>query len=723
MNYLRLLPFIIMMFLANNLSAQIAELDSLKSALIVLEEDTSKVNMLNEIADDLYRSDPDGAIEYGNEARLLAEKLNYRSGLALAYKNLGLGYYMLGEFGEAMRNWEFSLEVYRELGNNQMVANLLSNIGAIYHSTGKIMDAIEYYLPALKIAEEINDSARIATLLLNIGVVYSEQASTYDTARNYYLRAIALGEALDDSDIVGIGSINLGELYIEKEEYDSALYYFEKSLTLLSSPGDIAMAMNFMGAIYSEKGDFTQALSYLQDALEMARRENDQRVMVGILLGLDSTYESMENPVRASEYYKQAEVLAEQIGLNEELSGTYQGLAAYYAEIHDYPNAYNYMVLQKEIDDAIYRIESENNKAELINNYQMEKKQNEIALLEQAAEIDMMKLRRQRARLIGLPSAIVFLIFTLLLVLRFRYIRKVNVLINAQKTEIEEQRDEIEAQRDEVEAQRDELKLQRDLVVTQKNEIIDSISYAKRIQYAMLPPETYVTELLNENFIMYKPRDIVSGDFYWIKQVNQYIVFLAAACTGHGVPGALMSMLGISFLNEIVQRREITQANQILNDLRRQIKFALRQQGQPDETRDGIEMALCVLDQKNMTMQYAGANNPLYLIKNVDDSPKLDEIKPDRMPIGYYQGKDKSFTNHDIQVDIGDTFYLFTDGLIDQKGGEENKKFMSKNFKKLLLEIHDRPMWDQKEMLEKTLSEWMGNNSQMDDILVMGVRV
>ena len=289
--------------------------------------------------------------------------------------------------------------------------------------------------------------------------------------------------------------------------------------------------------------------------------------------------------------------------------------------------------------------------------------------------------------------------------------------------EIREQKEEVESQRDEIEAQRDAIETQRDVVVSQKNEILDSISYAERIQSAMLPPETYITELLNENFILYKPRDIVSGDFYWIKQVNQYVVVVAADCTGHGVPGAFMSMLGISYLTEIVQRREITQANQVLNELRKQIKHSLRQHGERDESKDGIDMALCVLDLKNSKMQYSGANNPLYFIRDSDGKPELKEFKADRMPLGYYQGKDRPFTNHEIDLEPGDTFYLFSDGFIDQKGGKDNKKYMSKEFRNLLLEIQDQPMPDQKGILDKTLADWMGDNSQMDDVLVIGVRL
>jgi len=702
---------------------QSSQVDSLKTILVNLDEDTSKVNTLNEIADAVYRIDPDEAIRFSINAKNLAEQINFPRGEALAYKNLGLGYYMKGEYTAALRNWEPSLKLFEELGDDKLVANLQSNMGAILLTTGKFVEAKELFLSALKMAEEMSDSLRISTLLLNIGLIYSETPGTYDEALSYYQRAIEMGEALGDLDIMGIGTINMGEIYVEKEEYDSALYYFDKSLNLLTSPIDIASVLNFIGSIYSENREYLKALNFYQDALELARKENAQRETVGILLGLASTYENLDNQTRAIEYYKEAESIAEKIGLEEELSGAYEGLATSYAEIEDYHNAYKYLSLQNIVDYTLYEIDSDNRTKDLMFNYEKEKKQYEIAILNKQAEIEQMMNRRQKAIIITAPSVIVFLLFTLLLILRFRYIRKVNVKINDQKDEIESQRDEIEAQRDEVEAQRYQLETQRDLVVVQKDEIIDSISYAKRIQTAMLPPEAYITELLNENFILHMPRDIVSGDFYWIKQVKQYIILLAADCTGHGVPGALMSMLGISYLNEIVERREITQANQILNELRKQIKFSLRQHGQPDEAKDGIDMALCVLDLKNMKMQYSGANSPLYFIRDVDDVPELKEIKADRMPIGYYQGKDKTFTNHDIQLEIGDTFYMFSDGFIDQKGGEDNKKFMSKNFKNLLLEIHDQPMYDQKAILDKTLSDWMGNNSQMDDILVMGVRV
>mgnify|MGYP001829045227 FL=1 len=283
MNYPKPVLLIFIFFLAVEFYAQSDELDSLKSVLLSLEEDSSKVNTLNAIASSVYISDPDEAIRYGSEAKNLAHQINFRAGEALACKNIGLGYYFLGEYAEAARFWEPSLQIYKELGEDLMVANLLSNLGAIYYSVGENVEAIEYYLSALKFAEQGADTARLATLYMNIGLAYSEMPATYDTARNYYFRSIAIGGTLGDMAIVGMGNMNLGELYFEKEELDSALLYFEKSLAVLTNPFYISSVLNSLGAIYAEKGEYELALSSRQDALEIARKENAQREIVGIL--------------------------------------------------------------------------------------------------------------------------------------------------------------------------------------------------------------------------------------------------------------------------------------------------------------------------------------------------------------------------------------------------------------------------------------------------------
>ncbi|RKZ81990.1 MAG: serine/threonine protein phosphatase, partial [Gammaproteobacteria bacterium] len=205
--------------------------------------------------------------------------------------------------------------------------------------------------------------------------------------------------------------------------------------------------------------------------------------------------------------------------------------------------------------------------------------------------------------------------------------RKLTVALEERPVLLVKQSSELKEKNDKILTANEELTVLNEAVNKQKNEILDSITYAKKIQAAMLPPEQYFHEILNDVFILFKPRDIVSGDFFWIKHVNQYVILAAADCTGHGVPGAFMSLLGISFLNEIVQRREITQANQVLNELRKQIRNSLRQHGQAEESKDGIDMAVCVIDEKNKTLLYAGANNPLYLIRDKNGAPELTEFK------------------------------------------------------------------------------------------------
>jgi serine phosphatase RsbU (regulator of sigma subunit) len=710
MKYLKLLQLIFFLSLVGQCFPQTSQIDSLKAILVNLEEDTSKVNTLNALASNVYRSAPDEAIKIGSEAKKLAEQLNYQEGLAYALKFIGIGYYMQGNYVEASINWELSLEIFKTIDNENGIANILGNLGTIHGTLGETDKAIEYHLQSLKIAEKRGDSIRIATCLNNIGTIYSDNPKTFNEALEYYSKSVKIGESCNYPDIIGTGSYNLGMIFSQKDMYDSALYYFEKSKTAANKTVDVADPLNYIGIIYAKKGNYQTAIKYQQEALEIAQKADAKLQETTVLLGLAYTYQMQGNPRFAINYFEQAETIAKEIGLNYELKDAYEGLASTHAELSDFQNAYKYLSLLNSIEKTIYNIETDDKINKLMFSYQLEKKENQIELQKSQIVAKDATIKQQKTYRNALGAGF-FAVILIIIVIVYAYVQK----RKANKKIIEQNEQILETN--------EELIVLNEAISKQNIEIVDSINYAQRIQSAMLPPESYVTELLNENFILYKPRDIVSGDFYWIKQVNQYIVLVAADCTGHGIPGALMSMLGISYLNEIVQRREITQSNQILNELRKQIKFSLRQHGQPDEAKDGIDMSLCVLDLRNMKMQYSGANNPLYLISDVDDVPELKEIKADRMPIGYYQGKDKTFTNHDVQLEMGDTFYIFSDGFIDQKGGKDNKKFMSKNFKNLLLEIHDQAMYDQKDILDKKLVDWMGSNSQMDDILVIGVRV
>jgi serine phosphatase RsbU (regulator of sigma subunit) len=225
--------------------------------------------------------------------------------------------------------------------------------------------------------------------------------------------------------------------------------------------------------------------------------------------------------------------------------------------------------------------------------------------------------------------------------------------------------------------------------------------------------------MCTEYFIFFKPRDIVSGDFYFLQKINKHILVAAVDCTGHGVPGAFMSMLGIAFLNEIVRRREITQASQVLNILRQQIKTSLKQTGKKRESKDGMDIAICAINTETFELQFAGAYNPLYLIRNNE----LTIYKGDRMPIGIYRKEKETFTNHIITLERGDKIYLFSDGFVDQINGETKEKFMSNNFKNLITEISALPMIQQKDKLEETFNNWKGNSKQIDDVVIIGVEV
>lgn len=727
MRHLRLL-FYVSLILQTALSfGQDTKLDSLKAVLESLNEDTTKVNALLDVCRYEYSLAPEEALSFGNEALDLSKKLQYQRGLALANKTIGLCYYAEGDYWNTINHWQQSLISFEAIDDKAGVSNIHNNIGAVYSSVGDHARALEYYHKSMEAAREASDSMRILNANYNIGLIYLEKESSHGNAREHFLEALYLSEVLEDHKTGGKVSLHLGEIFYENEDFDSALYNFERSIafSVRSDSSLIPIAIANTGKVYMQRNEFKTAIELQSQAFEFAKRDAEQDILP-ILLGLAETYVRQGDIRSAISTYNKAKQHANESEASDALGDIYRGLSTSYSAISDYGNAYHYLSLKHELDSARL-IGSMADQTELMNfsnDLLKQEKEAAIEVLEKQRQIEQLKSKRQRAIIITVASIGLFI---LVLAIRFynqtRYIKGINVKIRSQRDEIESQRDEIESQRDEVEAQRDQLEAHRDVVLNQKDEIIESINYAKRIQSAMLPHEIFVSELLNENFIFYRPRDIVSGDFYWIKQVNQYIVLLAADCTGHGVPGALLSMLGISYLNEIVQRREITQANQILNELRKQIKFSLRQNGQRDESKDGMDMAVCVVDLDNMKMQYAGANNPLYLIRDVNEIPELMEFKADRMPIGYSHGKDKSFTNHDIELEIGDIFYIFTDGFIDQKGGQYNKRFMSKNFKNQLLEIHDQPMHDQKDILYKTLSDWMGSNSQMDDILVVGVRV
>jgi serine phosphatase RsbU (regulator of sigma subunit) len=297
---------------------------------------------------------------------------------------------------------------------------------------------------------------------------------------------------------------------------------------------------------------------------------------------------------------------------------------------------------------------------------------------------------------------------------------------------VKERTAEVVRQKDQIELQRDEIQRQHNIVTEQKKDIMDSIQYAKRIQTAAMPSTEIVANELKDLFILYKPCDVVSGDFYWMGVEDEKIIMIAADCTGHGVPGAFTSMLGISMLNDIIGQESTTSPDIILNALRDNIVRSLKQ-SPGGESKDGMDIAILTIDKKYNELDFAGAMNPLFIIRDADmdsitDSYmeegkfRLYELKGDKMPAAIYDRMDP-FTKTTIKIKPDDKFYMFSDGYEDQFGGPKHHKFMRKSFKKLLLQIHHLPMDEQKQSLEKTLENWKGNLPQIDDILIIGFSI
>jgi serine phosphatase RsbU (regulator of sigma subunit) len=283
--------------------------------------------------------------------------------------------------------------------------------------------------------------------------------------------------------------------------------------------------------------------------------------------------------------------------------------------------------------------------------------------------------------------------------------------------QLEEKNRLILNQKDEIQQQKEIAESQRDQIAYQKKHITDSIHYALRIQTALLPSLELFSEKL-DHFVLYKPRDIVSGDFYWVAEIGPQIMIISADCTGHGVPGAFMSMLGVSFLNEIILNKGIIQPGQVINSLREEIIRALKQKESHSELKDGMDICVCLLDPEKRSLQFAGALCPLWILSEGE----LTEIKGDKMPVAIHDTM-KPFTNHWIDLKQGDTFYIFSDGFVDQFGGPNQKKYLSKNFKITLAELQAKPMYEQGSELDRIFEEWREDVEQIDDVTVIGVRV
>ncbi len=634
------------------------------------------------------------SIRYFEQTLDLLKEIGDKQGESGVLLNIGIIHQNQGNYNEAIGCYQRSSEIDEEYGDKQGVSRCLNNIGLIYQDQGNYPLALEYIQNSLKIKEEISDQRGVSSCLMNIGSIHAAQED-HENALDYFNRSLQILEELQDKSGISNCLMGMGITSGKQGNFQEAFEYLQKSLVLTKEIGERygeSQCLSSIGNLHAQMGDHQEALVYYKESLEIKTELSDRKGICDLFGYMGNIYLATEDFTKALDYTQKSLGLGRELDLLEEQVDMYKQLTDIYLATHNYRASLENHMLHKELYDSLYNEENIRRIAGLEYQYRYEKEKQATELVQQKKDALQAQEAKQQKTLRNsfIVGFVLMLVLVVVILVSFFDKRKANHILEEQNRKIE----------------------------SQNNAITDSINYARRIQHALFPPKKNVDTLLKDYFIFHKPRDIVSGDFYWLAEKEGKLFAALADCTGHGVPGAFMSLLGIAFLNEIVKTREVLCANDILNQLRTRVIQSLHQTGRTDEQRDGMELALCIFDPDFEQMQYSGAFRPLYLVRKQE----IMEVKADKMPLGIYDDH-QPFTCHNLHLQKNDTLYLFSDGYVDQTGGPKRKSYKSKYFKELLLSIQDKGMADQKLILETTLEEWRGGNEQIDDILVMGIRV
>jgi serine phosphatase RsbU (regulator of sigma subunit) len=620
--------------------------------------------------------------------QLDSTKVKHLDELSWESQNIGL-------YEMAMKYADEQLSLAKQLNLLKEEANAYNNIGVIYRNKGRFSESIDNYLHALKIAEKLNNKSQIATFRGNIGIVYAYQQKL-DQSLNYFFEALKIEEELGDSDGIARHLGNISAVYHILKDYSKALETSSKVLKIheanKNNDGIVSSSIN-IGAIYYEKQEYSNALNYHLKALKITKTESINKNSVALVnqyIGKD--YMGLNENTSAEIYLQKALAITDSIGsvnlkmdILFDLNQLYEKTGKISQAFECYKNAIS-------LKDSIFSQDKteEITRAEM--NYEFEKKE-AVSKAENEEKAHQQKIILWSV-IFGLSLILLFTGFIL---------RSLNIT-NKQKKIIE--------------AQNKETQQQKKIIEEKNKDITDSIHYAKRIQTALLRDEEHISKHLPEHFILFLPKDIVSGDFYWAAEKEDLWYFGVADCTGHGVPGAIMSMLGVSFLNDIAFSEQAISPAEILEKLRTRVVQELRQADESIGNKDGMDISLCCLNLKTFELQWAGANNALNYIQ----AGELKEVKADKQPIGYHP-QQKPFTNHQIQLQKGDGIYIYSDGYADQFGGPKGKKLTYKKLDSLIVSNHQLPMKEQKNNLKQLFDDWKGQLEQLDDVCIVGIKL
>jgi serine phosphatase RsbU (regulator of sigma subunit) len=683
-----------------------SEADSLQELLKKNLHDTVRLQVLTDLHWAYINSEIEKAKEIAIKEIILAEKIKNEKWIAQGYNDLGIAYYRMGLLDSALHYYNQSLSIREKLNNPDLLLSSYSKIGVIYYEKGKLNEALDYQLKALKLMELQGNKKYIAFTLNNISQIY-HKLKNYEKEIEFLENAISLHNEFNDEYAIASAWSNIGNVYRIKGDIKKSYEYLYKAMEVFQKYDDkvsLAGVYSNIGFNYRFEKNNNEALKYYSKAFEMSNALNDR-------IGIALTAHNMSCVYTENGNYKLAEKFSLLALENTDsdnvtqLSNTYRQLATIYGYLNQGKKAEECLNKYTELKEKTFNENFASQLAEMETRYETDKKELEISNLKNEQQIKDLTISKQQTRNFYLIILVIaLLVLAGFIFYAFRSKSEANKLITVQKLEVENQK----------------------AVIEEKNkEIVDSINYAKRIQHAILTSENEWKKISNNFFIVYMPKDVVSGDFYWAYQTeNNIAVWAVADCTGHGVPGALMSMIGNSLLNEIVVENKIYQPDEILNKLRDKLIKALEQKGE-SQNRDGMDIALCVWDKNHNTLQYAGANNPIWIIRKNKELAEYEliELKPDKMPVGLHAGELKSFNVQTLKLNSDDIIYAFTDGFADQFGGEKGKKYKYKNFQTLLLANADKSMSEQSEVIKNEFYKWKGNLEQIDDVCIVGIRV
>lgn len=723
------------------------ELDSLLSILKKsVTADTNLALTYNEIGYAYSRINIDSAKIFANKALSLSSKLNYKNGIASAYNTLGIHYHMLSQFENALTYYQKSKSIKEALGDKKGVASSQNNMGIILYLQGNYDKALETFNASLKIQEAIRDTAGMPNTLNymasvnyflanyerslgfylkslnlyektnnkpglcqaynNLGTIYSALKNLDQAALNYN-KSLELAEETGDKYFVISSYNNLGTVFQEKKEFAKALEYFSKSLELsreLRNTEGIAVNLEKTGSVLQEQGKLEDALKKYKEALVLNEKAGQAFNVANILNAIGSVYDNLNRNADALSYYSRSLKAAQQLNSKSLIAEVSLNYAKLLRKTENYKKSYYYWRQYSSIRDSILSDEKNKSMAEMQTRFDIDSKEKEISLLTKSKSVEELKLGEQKENIEKQRVTIYASVFGIILMLAlaffvlksYREKKKTNALLEEKNFSISQQKQ----------------------ILEEKNKLItDSIEYAKNIQDIILPDNKLFKELFPESFVLFIPKDVVSGDFFWLLNSGDKNESILAAidCVGHGVPGAFMALHCYNLLERIVKENKGISPANILDKLNEAVIKSLHQNNENTSSKHGMDLAMVKIRENEI--EFAGARNSLVI---VNPKGEMQEIKADRMFVGGALG---NFTNTKAKPEPGSMIYMFTDGYPDQKGGVENKKYFITVFKQLLVSLADRSTNEQHKILYKTFVDWKGSNEQMDDILVIGIRV